>query len=72
MTKPTGGPAYPVSAEFFSDGSMMTPQQWGATLRDTFAIAALQSPAIPVGLCSSERAAWYYAEADAMLLEREK
>lgn len=66
--KPTGGQAYPsfpasINSQF---------QYQGMTMRDAFAIAALQTVFVPVGLTREERSAWAYAEADSMLSEREK
>lgn len=66
--KPTGGFAYP-QAERVGDISEST---GGLTIRDAFAIAALQTVFVPVGLTREQRSAWAYAEADSMLLEREK
>jgi len=72
MTKPTGGPAYPFPAFAYPSGEINY-GEGGMTLRDALAIAAMQSPAIPTQFSTrSERAAWCYAEADTMLLEREK
>ena len=69
-----GGPAFPVPAEFFSDGSMRRPSGDGMSIRDCMAAKAMQ------GMCANSRfnatktmgavAEASYAMADAMLAAR--
>jgi hypothetical protein len=69
-----GGPAFPVPAEFFSDGSMRRPSGDGLSIRDYMAAKAMQ------GLCATLTGAgtpkWdllaieAYGMADAMLAAR--
>lgn len=73
--KPTGGLAYP-SKNVVRVGEYMTGGYSGMTLRDAIAIAAMQAaatnPTGADGFSFEERAVWAYAQADAMILEREK
>jgi hypothetical protein len=69
-----GGPAFPVPAEFFSDGSMCRPSWEGLSIRDYMAAKAMQAaatnPAGADGFTFEQRAKWAYMQADAMLAAR--
>lgn len=65
MSKQDGGPAFPVGS-----GDMRDPT--GMTLRDYFAAKAMQAYIACRPDCDSDLVAgWAYANADAMLEERE-
>ena len=71
--KDSGGPAFPVQYSNEADGPTVMPSE-GMSLRDYFAAKAMQAAATnPVGaegFTFEERAAWAYAQADAMLEAR--
>ena len=71
--KDNGGPAFPVQYSNEADGPTVMPSD-GMSLRDYFAAKAMQAAATnPVGaegFTFEERAAWAYAQADAMLEAR--
>lgn len=76
--KDNGGPAYPVEVDPTQPDGRQTGntvfQSYGMSLRDYFAAKAMQAAATnPVGaegFTFEERAAWAYAQADAMLEAR--
>ena len=71
-----GGPAFPVPAEFFSDGSMRRPSGDGLSVRDYMAAKALAAVPMPQGHMHDEKAVYdriashCYKMADAMLAAR--
>lgn len=71
--KETGGPAFPHEYKY-SDGTANRAE--GMTLRDFFAAKAMQAAATNEkgadGFTFAQRAEWAYAQADAMLSERNK
>lgn len=74
MSKPDGGPAFPMQdQEFQSDGMGWKPSVPGMSLRDYFAAAALQGILAHDSTRNNETAAGRaYGVADAMLAKREK
>jgi len=82
MSKNDGGPAFPVTPEHFYAGSNIPSRGIGMSLRDYFAVAALQgmlsfpgAEAIGCVYTNSDPAsvsAFAYQYADAMLAERAK
>ena len=72
MTKETGGPAFPVSAELCQDLTIV--EQRGMTLRDYFAAKAMQAFLMqPASITAPDEmiAEAAYDTADAMLKARE-
>lgn len=73
-THNNGGPAFPVPLNPGQSWQGMAPCD-GMTLRDYFAAKAMQAaatnPAGADGFTFEQRAAWAYAQADAMLKARE-
>lgn len=70
-----GGAAFPAQATQHFEGCVKLEAHHGMTLRDYFAAKAMQAaatnPTGADGFTFSERAAWAYQQADAMLKARQ-
>ena len=68
-----GGQAYPCEMGYVKDGTWTHKWLPGMTLRDAFAMAAMQGRIITPDVDSDvPLVAWAYAQADAMIVERAK